>query len=446
MSAPQRNLSQEGGSQPVRELATDFVVSRAGKAYAVRTVLNFGKKRNAMKTIQALLAVFLLLGSTAPARADFKYTETTQLTGGTLLSMMKTTSIFVHGEAKKQEKALLDPQTTTHYLKGGRLRTDRPDGTAQIIDVENQRIIFMDMNKKTYAVATFDQIRAAMQALEQQLQQQPAQPTPQQKPQPQDVQLKINPTVHVTPGAGTRTILDQPTIENKVEVDLAMTGTATGADAPPPGQPNTATVTYAMNMDTYVAPDVAGYKEFAQFYRRMAEEVSWLRLPAMNVQIDPRVSMGMSELQKNSDAVKGFPLLSYVTMTMAATVNGQTQTLGANGSASNQQQPSNPPPSQSSAPPDNSPSGLVVKGLGGLFGKKKQQQDNSSNQAAAPPPNPNADPNAMMEMTTQVVSFSQSSLDGSLFDIPAGYMQVQEDPMQVFGGSGPSQQQPPSKR
>jgi hypothetical protein len=70
-----------------------------------------------------------------------------------------------------------------------------------------------------------------------------------------------------------------------------------------------------------------------------------------------------------------------------------------------------------------------VKGLGSLFGKKKKQQDdNAKSGTAAPPPNPNPDPNALMEMTTQVSSFSDSPLDASLFDIPAGYTQVQADP------------------
>jgi hypothetical protein len=51
-----------------------------------------------------------------------------------------------------------------------------------------------------------------------------------------------------------------------------------------------------------------------------------------------------------------------------------------------------------------------------------------------------------MEMTTQVTTFSDSSLDGSLFDVPAGYALLQEDPMQVFGGARPQQQQTPGKR
>jgi hypothetical protein len=89
----------------------------------------------------------------------------------------------------------------------------------------------------------------------------------------------------------------------------------------------------------------------------------------------------------------------------------------------------------------------MMKGLGSLFGKKKQDNSSaSSNQAGAPPPNPNSNPNALIEITTQVSSFSDSSLDGSLFDIPAGYLQVQEDPSQVFGGGSSQQpQQPPKK-
>ena len=206
-----------------------------------------------MKIIRASLAALLLLASTAPARADFKYTETSQMTGGSLLTMVKFVSKFSHGDNKKQEKDMLQPTTRTHYVKGDRLRTDNEDGTSQIIDVGGRRVIFIDNNNKTYAVATFDQIRAAMEQAAQQMQQQTQHnpQTPQEKPAPQDVQLTLKPTVKVTPGGAGRTILGQATNETNVEIDLAMQGTATGADAPPPGQPNSATFTSTMHMDTY---------------------------------------------------------------------------------------------------------------------------------------------------------------------------------------------------
>src|SRR4029077_11770060 len=267
------------------------------------------RKEKAMRTFRALLAVLLLMASTAPARADFKYTETSQVTGGALIGMVKFASVFARGDAKKQEQQALQPTTTTHYLKGNRLRTDHSDGTVQIIDLDGRRVIAIDLNKKTYAVATFDEIKAALEQAQERMQQQMKE-NPQQKQQLQDAQIKLTPTIHVTPGTGSRVILNQPTNETKVEMDLAMQAAVTGPNAPPPGQPNSATMNYTMNMDTFVAKGVSGYQEFAQFYRRMAQEVNWMKLPAMNIQIDPRVAQGMSELQQNSDALKGFPLLS----------------------------------------------------------------------------------------------------------------------------------------
>ena len=401
-----------------------------------------------MKIMQASLASFLLLTSTAPARADFKYTETSQMTGGSMLSMMKFVSKFSRGDAKKQEKEMLQPISTTHYVKGDRLRTDNEDGTSQIIDVGARRVIFIDNNKKTYAVATFDQIRQAMEQAAQQMQQQMQQnpQTAQEKAVPQDVQLTVKPTIKVMPVGAGRTILDQPTNETNMEIDLAMQGTATGANAPPPGQPNSATFTSTMKMDTYVAPNVSGYNEFAQFYKRMAQEVSWMKIPSMpGIQIDPRAAEGMSELQKNSEALKGFPMLSYVSMTMSATADGQTQTLGSQNSNAPNPKASNPPPSQTVDSPSSLESAVVLKGLGGLFGKKKKDND-SAPAAGTLPPNPHPDPNALMEMTTAVTSFSTSSLDGSLFDVPSGFLQMQEDPMQVFSGGARSSQQPGTKK
>jgi hypothetical protein len=86
-----------------------------------------------------------------------------------------------------------------------------------------------------------------------------------------------------------------------------------------------------------------------------------------------------------------------------------------------------------------------MKGLGGLFGKKNKDND-SAPAASTLPPNPHPDPNALMEMTTAVTSFSTSSLDGSLFDIPSGFLQIQEDPMQILSGGARSSQQPGTRK
>ena len=78
-----------------------------------------------------------------------------------MIGVLKFATVFARGDAKKQEQEALKPTATTHYLKGQRLRTDRQDGTAQIIDLERRRVIVIDLNKKTYGTATFDEIQAA---------------------------------------------------------------------------------------------------------------------------------------------------------------------------------------------------------------------------------------------------------------------------------------------
>jgi hypothetical protein len=405
-----------------------------------------------MKPVRVTLATLLLFLCFAPrARADFQYTETSQVTGGTLVKMMKSLSFF----AKKQTQEALKPTISTHSVKGSRLRMDETDGTSEIIDLDGRRIIGIDNNKKTYSIITFDQMQAAMQQAMQNLQQaQAQQPAPQQDATPQNVQLTVTPTFKVTPGTGNRVILSQPTNETKIEMDLAMQGTATGDAAPPPGQPNSATVSYTMNMDTYVAPNVSGYMEFAEFYRRMATQANWIKLPADVHVTDPRVAQGLSTLKQNSDALKGFPLLSYTNMTLTATNADGTPLTAQNDQSSTSNSSQSSAPNSSNNKPTNtssnttidSPSAALTKGLGSLFNKRKQDKEkNASSADASQPaaaPNTEASDNDLIEITTQVTKFSDSSLDGSLFDIPSGFTLVPADPAMPFGGQATQPTQP----
>jgi hypothetical protein len=94
-----------------------------------------------------LLSILLLLPLiSVPALADFKYTDTSQITGGALMGMANFAAKF-----SKDSRAAMQPITTTHYIKGNRLRTDGSDGSIQIIDLDGKRIISIDNQKKTYA-------------------------------------------------------------------------------------------------------------------------------------------------------------------------------------------------------------------------------------------------------------------------------------------------------
>jgi hypothetical protein len=383
-----------------------------------------------MNFVRKSLSILMVLPLVSlPAFADFKYTDTSQITGGALMGMASFAAKF-----SKDSRAAMQPITTTHYIKGNKLRTDGSDGSIQIIDLDGRRVISIDNANKTYSVATFDQIKAAMDKARADAEAK-AKENPGNKKDAQEAQqLQVTPKITVLPGGGTRVIQGQQTNETKIKMDMEMQAqNANGqpTQAAQPGQPNS--ITFTMTMDTFVAPSVSGYQEVGEFYRKMAKEINWM--PPSNIHVDPRMSQGMSELAKNSDALKGLPMLSYVTMGIPPQP-GSNPNSGQTASNTSSNDNSKSADSGSSTP--TSPSDAMVKGLGSLFNKrKKQQQDDSANANAkagtpAPPPNPNPDPNALMEMTTQVSSYSDAPLDGSLFDIPAGYAQVQGDPNQML--------------
>ena len=372
-----------------------------------------------MKSASVLILCTLLVAGPLPARADFKYSDTAKITGGSLKSMMKTVGIF-----SKQASQAMKPITTTHYIKGNRLRTDNPDGRVQVIDLGGRRIIEIDSQKHTYTEVTFEEMKAAMQKAQDNAQKKMQEETKKQEAAgKKDPQANLNAKVSVTPGTASRQIQGLTANELKIQVDLEIQAQN---DAPPSGQasgPVSGTIT--TNIDSWVAPSVPGYQEIGEFYKRMAKEINWV--PPSNIHIDPRVSQSMDELQKNQAAFNGLPLVQYLSMSMIASQDesGNASSNGNSGGTNNSENTS----SSSSTP--TSASDAVVKGLGGLFSKKKKKDDAAAEQNPQNPPPPSS-PGALMEMTIEVTSFSDAALDGSLFEIPAGYTRVQENSDQMF--------------
>jgi hypothetical protein len=107
-------------------------------------------------------------------------------------------------------------------------------------------------------------------------------------------------------------------------------------------------------------------------------------------------------------------------------------TLGGNGAppASAQNQPQQQQQAEDNSVPT-SASGAVMKGLGGMFKKKKQQDADNS---AASTPNPASTPGSMMDMQTEVTSYSNSPLDPGLFEPPTGYSEKKITADDMAGG------------
>ena len=365
------------------------------------------------RTANVVLAASSLLAATL-CHADFKYTQQSQVTGGSLVSMTKTLGVF-----SKNARQVTEPQLSTTMVKGGRLRQEHADGTVEIIDLEGKRFINIDTTKKTYTTMTFDEFKAAMQRAQERAKEEQAKQT---EKHPEAANVKIVPKLHSEETGATKTILNLPAKEMKWRLDMEMQSTDPNAQA----QPQAQSATMTLNSDSWIAESVPGYDEMQQFYIKMAKELNWLpgtmgSMAGMNSQM----GSAMDEFRKNAIKVKGMPLLTYVSMGMGVT--------GASGDQTAQTNTQQPAPAQqtsdsSSSVPTNTKD-AISKGIGNMlggFGKKKKQQDQQAS-ADAGPSQP-ASPNSLMDTTTQVMSYSSDALDKNLFDIPAGYLQVPSNP------------------
>ena len=79
----------------------------------------------------ALLSLTLTLSATAFA-SDYTYQQTTQMTGGSLLHMMKTVGVF-----SSQARHMGDPIVSTIYLKDNRLANVSPENI-EVIDLDQE--------------------------------------------------------------------------------------------------------------------------------------------------------------------------------------------------------------------------------------------------------------------------------------------------------------------
>jgi len=368
----------------------------------------------------ATICLFLFFGS-MPARADFKYTDTAKITGGSLKGVMKFAGVF-----GKQASQAMKPTSTTKYIKGNVMRIDQSDGRIEIFDLDQKLVIEIDPVNHTYSQVTFDEIQDAIKkAAEKQKQKM------QSDPNTKDTKVNMNAKVSATPGATGRMINGQATNEIKIQIEMEVTATQTpDGQEPPQQQTGPASGTMSTSIDSWVAPDVKGYEEFSEFHKKLSKEMNWV--PPSGITVNPQVSQSMQELEKNRGLYKGLPILQFMSMTMA----GAQQSASGQPTADSQ----SPTSSSSSSSVTTSPSDAMVKGLGSLFSKKKKKDDaaaadaNSASSANStnPPPPPSV-PGSLIEMTIETSSFSDAALDPSLFTVPAGYTKVANDPDRILG-------------
>jgi hypothetical protein len=340
--------------------------------------------------------------------ADYTYLETTQVTGGSMVKMMKMASAF-----SSQARKAGDPVVSSVYLKGNRMAKVTQD-SIEIIDLDKETMTRIDNVKHTYTVMTFEQMREQMAKAQQEAAQRSAQqPTAAPAQNPNDVKMSFEVKVRNT-GAEK-----QVSGLSAHEAILTMTMKATEQKTQQSGN-------MAITNDMWLVPEVPGYDQVRDFYRRMGEKMGMMTAGGgfdMNRMLaqQPGATQAMTDMGEEMQKIKGVPVMQI--MRMGSTADGTPL----------------PAASEAQLPPDNSPampsgsdiakqsmaSALTSK-LGGFgFGKKKKDDQPAADPAATQNAQAQATTAILMETQITVSNFSPDPVDPSHFEVPAGYKLVQ---------------------
>lgn len=351
--------------------------------------------------------------SPAALLADYTYQETTQITGGSLLKMIKMAGAF-SSEARKSG----DPVITTVYLKGNRLARVSAE-QIQIIDLDKETITQVDTAKRTYTVMTFQQMRDQIAKAEQEAQKHPAQeskdaPPPNKDPN-NDVKLSFDVKVRNTG------VDKQVSGLQSKEAILTMTMIATDQKSQQSGA-------MAVTNDMWMVPEIPGYEQVRDFNVRMAEKMGMMT-PGVGLDMskllaqNPGATQALTDMSKEMEKIKGVPILQV--MRMGMTTDGKP--LPAASEAPLPADSSGAMPSGSDVAKQTMASALTSKLSGFGFGKKKKDAPPADEQNANQNGQGQAQPTAAILMETQISTsnFSTDPVDASHFEVPTGFKQIQ---------------------
>jgi hypothetical protein len=342
--------------------------------------------------------------------ADFTYTETTQMTGGSMLGLMKMAAAF-----SKQARQAGDPIVSTVAIKGNRMAHINPTST-EIIDLDAETITTIDTLKRQYTVVTFEQMKQQIEAAAAQMKVQQEKSQPASAPPPQPSTTDVSFQVHVRNTGQSKDVSGLSTSESIMTMNMDATDKSSGQ-----------TGSMAITNDMWLAPEIPGYDEVKEFYRKFALKMGTVFSSAINPAMIAQyqgAEKGMADMVKEMSKLKGTPVLQV--MRMGMTTDGQP--LPAASEAPLPPPPAGPAmPSASDVAKQSASSAISSKlggfGLGG-FGHRKADPAPAPADAAAAAPAAQPTSSVLVETSTQIGGFSRTVNDAS-FAIPTGFKLVQ---------------------
>jgi hypothetical protein len=321
----------------------------------------------------ALLAASTLL-------ADFSYQESSKITGGAIAGMMKVAGVF--------SRDAREPMVSTVAVKGDRMVRHARDHV-QIMDLSSDTITMIDMQKKTYTVMTFAEMKQSMEQAMQKMQSS-------KKPENADMQFKVS----ASATGNTKNISGFDAKEMVVKIAMEGSDQKTGERG-----------AMVVTSHVWVAANVPGYEEVRDFQKRMAAKLAWT--PGSNTfMADPNIAKGMAEAYKEISKLDGVPVLTVTSM-------GAEGTAPADGAVPAAQ------PQQETPKP--TIGGALGGALGGRFGLGRKKQDQSQQQTASSG-NAGGGSASLIDLTSESSNFSTAAIDSAQFEVPAGFKKI-DSPM-----------------
>ncbi len=355
-----------------------------------------------------LTRVGLVMALSAPMiLADFKYDQTSRMTGGAMMAMMKMAARF--------SKGALDGQNSTVAVKGNRMVMNHGK-TATIYDLDKENITEINFEKKEYSVMTFAEMKAFLEKT-----------VMKTGSGPSDTSIDID----VKETGKTDTINGLPAKEVLMSMKFESTNPQTGQKGE-----------MRMEMSNWMTPKLPGYDEVADFHKRMAVKMD---MAAMFGGAQPGMGKGMAAAAKKMALMDGVPVLQIMRMmpTDPEQIKQMEQQQQAQAQQAAQPQPSGGQVAGEAAGQAAAGAvagrlgrigGLGSAGLGGLGGmrRKKAEEPPPPPPPAAPAAGAPAEPSrgsfsseaSLMEMTIESKNYSNSGVDDSMFAVPGGFKAV----------------------
>ncbi|HEY2931982.1 MAG TPA: hypothetical protein VGK99_09555 [Acidobacteriota bacterium] len=311
------------------------------------------------------------------AKADFHYKETTKLEGGMLGGMVK-----IMGRLGGQK---IDDVPSAIYIKGDRLRREDPTHI-QLIRLDKEDFVDINLKEKTYTILTFEQMRAQFDEANRKMRD--------RRPSNQDPNVTLK--MDFKESGKTDNVAGYSAKEYIMELRMRAEDKEKNQSAET-----------VMNGSVWLTKDVQGYDQVRDFYQKFGQKFGRVFAGMGQAMANnPQFGEALQKFAAKAHAMNGAPVLTVITFSAVGDPNAQAQ--------------------QGQQPQAKEGEGASVPSLGKIFGgfgrkKKEDKKAESQPESSAQPP---AGGLVLFKSRTESRDFSNSPVDSSLFDIPAGYRQI----------------------